>query len=78
MQTLHAIYENGIFRPIEPVHLPDTCEVEIKVQSRRTAPQPSTLARLAEIGRRFPTNPELPEDLAAQHDHYLYGLPKQP
>ncbi|MCB1919270.1 MAG: DUF104 domain-containing protein [Candidatus Competibacteraceae bacterium] len=26
MQTLHAIYENGIFRPIEPVNLPDTCE----------------------------------------------------
>jgi predicted DNA-binding antitoxin AbrB/MazE fold protein len=78
MQVFHAIYENGIFRPIEPVDLPDACEVEISVQSRQTAPQLSTLARLAEIGRRFPANPELPEDLAAQHDHYLYGLPKQP
>lgn len=78
MQTLHAVYENGIFRPIEPVNLPDACEVEIQVESRRTTQQRSTLARLAEIGRRFPTNPELPEDLAAQHDHYLYGLPKQP
>lgn len=78
MQTLHAIYENGIFRPIEPVNLPDACEVEIRVESQRTAPQQPTLARLAEIGRRFPINPELPEDLAAQHDHYLYGLPKQP
>ncbi|MFO1420481.1 MAG: antitoxin family protein [Candidatus Competibacteraceae bacterium] len=78
MQTLHAVYENGIFRPIEPVNLPDACEVEIQVESRRTTQQRPTLARLAEIGRRFPTNPELPEDLAAQHDHYLYGLPKQP
>lgn len=78
MQVFHAIYENGIFRPIEPVDLPDACEVEISVQPRRTPPQLPTLARLAEIGRRFPANPELPEDLAAQHDHYLYGLPKQP
>jgi predicted DNA-binding antitoxin AbrB/MazE fold protein len=78
MQVFHAIYENGIFRPIEPVDLPDACEVEISVQSRRTTMQRPTLARLAEIGRRFPANPELPEDLAAQHDHYLYGLPKQP
>lgn len=78
MQTLHAIYENGIFRPIEPVDLPEACEVEIKVQFPKTISQRPTLTRLAAIGRRFPTNPELPEDLASQHDHYLYGLPKQP
>jgi predicted DNA-binding antitoxin AbrB/MazE fold protein len=78
MQTLHAIYENGIFRPTEPVDLPDVCEVEIRIQSRQTAMEHPSLARLAEIGHRFPANPELPEDLAAQHDHYLYGLPKQP
>lgn len=78
MQTLHAIYENGVFRPTEPVEFPDGCEVEIRVQSRRTAVKSPTLVRLAEVGRRFPANPELPEDLAAQHDHYLYGLPKQP
>ena len=78
MQTLHAIYENGIFRPTEPVDLPNVCEVEIRIQSRQKTNEHSTLARLVEIGRRFPENPELPEDLAAQHDHYLYGLPKQP
>lgn len=77
MQTIHAIYENGIFRPTEPVELPDQCEVEITVHSQPTPARHTTLARLAEIGRRFPVNPELPEDLAAQHDHYLYGLPKQ-
>ena len=30
MQTVHAIYENGIFRPIEPVHLPDQTAVEFE------------------------------------------------
>lgn len=79
MQTIHAIYENGLFRPTDPVELPDPCEVELNVQSpRSTAVGRTTLARLAEIGRSFPANPTLPEDLAAQHDHYLYGLPKQP
>lgn len=78
MQTIHAIYENGIFRPTEPVKLPDKCEVEISVYSQQTAGKQTTLARLAEIGRQFPMNLELPTDLAAQHDHYLYGLPKQP
>jgi predicted DNA-binding antitoxin AbrB/MazE fold protein len=77
MQTIHAIFENGIFRPTEPVKLPDRCKVEITVYSQQTATERTTLLRLAEIGRQFPVNPELPDDLAEQHDHYLYGLPKQ-
>ena len=28
MKTIRAIYENGIFRPIEEVDLPEHCEVE--------------------------------------------------
>jgi predicted DNA-binding antitoxin AbrB/MazE fold protein len=27
MKTIHAIYENGVFRPIEDVDLPERCEV---------------------------------------------------
>ena len=33
--------------------------------------------RLVELARRFPVT-EGPSDGAAQHDHYLYGLPKKP
>ncbi len=78
MQTIHAIFENGMFHPTEPVELPDRCEVEITIHPQPTAPGHTTLLRLVEIGRQFPVNPELPDDLAEQHDHYLYGLPKQP
>ena len=78
MHAIHAVYENGIFRPLDPVDLPDRCEVEIMIQSQSTVMARTTLARLAEISRQFPVNPEPPTDLAAQHDHYLYGLPKQP
>ncbi len=27
MQTVHAIFENGVFRPTAPVSLPEKCEV---------------------------------------------------
>lgn len=78
MQTIHAVYENGIFWPIDLIELPDRCEVEITVRPQPVRIAQNTLARLAEIGRQFPANPDLPTDLAAQHDHYLYGLPKRP
>lgn len=30
MSVIHAIYENGVFRPTEPVELPDRCRVEFE------------------------------------------------
>ncbi len=27
--TVRAIYENGVFRPVEPVNLPENTEVEV-------------------------------------------------
>jgi predicted DNA-binding antitoxin AbrB/MazE fold protein len=30
MKTIHAVYENGIFRPTTPVDLPEGCEVTIE------------------------------------------------
>jgi predicted DNA-binding antitoxin AbrB/MazE fold protein len=30
MSNIHAIYENGVFRPMQPVSLPDPCEVEFE------------------------------------------------
>jgi predicted DNA-binding antitoxin AbrB/MazE fold protein len=30
MQTVHAIFENGVFRPTEPVDLPDKAKVEFE------------------------------------------------
>jgi hypothetical protein len=32
---------------------------------------------LAALAGEHPDNPDLPADLAAQHDHYLYGTPKR-
>lgn len=30
MKTVHAIYENGVFRPIDSVELPNHCAVEFE------------------------------------------------
>ena len=50
------------------------------VQSSDSAAQqhdgsPRPLAKLAGAVASFPSDPQMPPDAAAQHDHYLYGLP---
>ncbi len=30
MKTIHAVYENGVFRPTEPVDLPEGSEVTVE------------------------------------------------
>ena len=35
MKTIHAVYEGGVFRPIEAVDLPDQTSVELQVQESK-------------------------------------------
>jgi len=67
MKTIHAVYENGMFRPLEPVDLADQSEVEFepKVVSPvgRAAEAMSEAFRI--LSRSFPTGRA---DLAAQHE----------
>jgi len=30
MKVVHAVFENGVFRPTEPVALPENCHVEFE------------------------------------------------
>ncbi len=32
-KTIRAVFEHGLFRPTEPVDLPDPCEVEVEVRT---------------------------------------------
>ena len=66
MQTINAIYENGVFRPVQPVVLPQGAEVRIAIEPCGTKSDP--LAAVIGIG-------EGPQqgDAAARHDDYLYG-----
>ena len=66
--ALHAIYENGVFRPIEPVDLPDRCEVQVEVRAVTNEPQhPSLDDVYAILNERFDSGEH---DVAARHDEH--------
>jgi hypothetical protein len=79
MTTLKARFDGKVLIPEGPVDLPTDCvlEVEVRTSSSATDEKPP-LQRLAELAKRFPADSATPADAAAQHDHYLYGLPKKP
>jgi predicted DNA-binding antitoxin AbrB/MazE fold protein len=70
-KTIHAIYENGVFRPVEPVNLPDhtAVEIELRVEAGpETAPVSQGLAKIyAILGERFDSGHS---DTAARHDEH--------
>jgi predicted DNA-binding antitoxin AbrB/MazE fold protein len=70
--TIHAIYENGVFRPIEPVNLPERCEVEVDVRLVKAEPTREPMSEgLAEIyailGERYDSGHT---DTAARHNEH--------
>jgi predicted DNA-binding antitoxin AbrB/MazE fold protein len=79
MQTIHAIYENGLFRPTVPVNLPDNTKVELDIRPQpKTAEQTATTEpTLGGLLKYAGALNDLPPDMAAQHDHYIHGTPKR-
>ncbi len=74
--TFEAVSENGVLKPVEPLPFQEHEKVRVTVEPARQ----SLAERIAARARALP--PEvldaLPDDLAAQQDHYLYGTPKRP
>jgi predicted DNA-binding antitoxin AbrB/MazE fold protein len=70
--TIHAIFENGVFRPVEPVALPEATSVEIEVRTsdkpQASLPMPEGLAKVyAILGERFDSGVA---DTAARHNEH--------
>lgn len=66
--TIRAIYEKGVFRPMEKVQFPESCEVEIEVRQVREAAKVPTLDDVYEIlGRRHASGEH---DLAERHNEH--------
>ena len=71
MQTIEAIYENGVLRPIQPLDLEDGENVTLTLQKRNKDIEDAlSILELAQ-------ETDLPADFATNVDYYLYGLPKQ-
>jgi predicted DNA-binding antitoxin AbrB/MazE fold protein len=69
MKTIHAVYEKGVFRPLEKVELPDHCEVEFAPRIVNTkSPKPGSMDAIYEImSQRFETGEH---DIAARHNEH--------
>lgn len=77
-RVIEAIFRDGEVRPLEPLDLPNETRLRILIEQadeadaaalRRQSDPLATIYELAEDAG--------PNDLSANLDHYLYGLPKQ-
>jgi len=90
--TIDAIYEDGVLRPAEPLPLAEHEKVRVTVEAQlpiaadvegRLGVNESAALSLGEqiaaMARALPPGAldGLPDDLASEHDHYLYGTPKR-
>jgi len=76
--TAHS--DGKVLVPDEPVQLPMGHRLFVTVETAESgrqeqATEPRWFQKALELSRRMP--PDLPEDLAEQHDHYIHGTPKQ-
>ena len=69
MKTIHAVFENGVFRPTEPVELPEHAEVEFEPRVVKEAEaHQDGLDEIYEIlGRSYDTGER---DVASRHNEH--------
>lgn len=66
--TIHAVYENGVFRPTQKVDLPDRCEVEVEIRQIKEESKMPTLDDVyAILGRRHSSGES---DVAERHNEH--------
>jgi hypothetical protein len=80
MMTCRGTVKSGVVVLPPEVTLPEGAEVVVTLPDVQpeTVTESTIWDRLGELGRWAETRPtDLPPDLAANHDHYLHGLPKR-
>ena len=68
MSTIHAKFEDGVFKPLEPVELPNHCEVEFEPRLVTSPIMPEALKRVYEIMSRRHDSGET--DVAERHNEH--------
>lgn len=77
MVSIKAYFDGNALIPKEPLDLPRGSEVIVHVESPSVAPNANGKSALDWILANPIEHDDLPQDLAEQHDHYLYGTPKK-
>jgi predicted DNA-binding antitoxin AbrB/MazE fold protein len=68
MKVIHAVFEEGVFRPVEAVELPEHCHVEFEPRIIETElPVPSLDEVYAVLSERFESGEP---DVAARHNEH--------
>ncbi len=76
--TYRGHIKNGVVVLDQAVQLPEGAEVEVAVQPLRPSSQPQQASTLLErFGSLVGSCPDLPPDMAENHDHYLHGREKK-
>ena len=79
MVAVKAHFDGKVLVPDEPVDLPVNRPLELRIAPAGKSPDaPAALDKLAALAEGLPARASDRTDLAAQHDHYLYGTPKRP
>jgi len=69
-KVIEAIFENGVFKPLEKVDVPEHKKLRIilTAKAKTTVKRRSTLERIIDIAKDCHDT-----DLSIHHDKYLYG-----
>jgi predicted DNA-binding antitoxin AbrB/MazE fold protein len=79
-QLVQAIYENGVFRPLDPVHFAEHEQVSLVIESPAQSPDAAVVAQQRDALRKLRAEMDaLPSGApadglgGADHDAILYG-----
>ncbi len=70
-RQIQAVYENGVIRPLEPVHLAEGEELDVILISRQARSPRLSAHILADIAK-LPIEGKTDEFSGEQHDQILY------
>ncbi|MCY3022182.1 MAG: hypothetical protein NTW87_24485 [Planctomycetota bacterium] len=77
MIAIAAHYDGKYIVPDEPVNVPRDKPLKVQIELAEARAGTREYSALDWIGDNAVDDPSLPHDLAANHDHYLYGTPKK-
>jgi predicted DNA-binding antitoxin AbrB/MazE fold protein len=72
--TVKAVYEDGVFKPKEPVSLEEHAEVEVVIPTRPPR-DPDDPTGWKAIERLIGAGKAVTPDVSERHDDHLYGDP---
>ena len=68
MKTIHAVYEKGVFRPLEKVELPERTEVEFEPRPIESSAKDQNLSAIyAVLSERYESGER---DVAERHNEH--------